>query len=212
MIVALLALFVALSGVGMAANGGNFILGHSNSASLNTSLSAPVAGGRALQVTNNNTSNAASTALGLTVATGHAPFTVNSGVKVTNLNADTLDGLDSSAFAAAVLHWTNLTLKNGWIGNCFGGGTPQVAKSSEGIVYFRGTICTPGTNSNAFALPAGFIPSESQWLTADECNAYTGRLSIPKTGEVSVEGDPNTTFAGSAACFTSLAGVEFALP
>ena len=97
MIVALVALFVALSGVGVAANGGSFILGHSNSATLNTVLSAPVAGGKALQVTNNNTSNAASTALGLNVAAGHAPFTVNSGVKVANLNADTLDGVDSSA-------------------------------------------------------------------------------------------------------------------
>ena len=98
MIVALVALFVALSGVGVAANGGSFILGHSNSATLNTVLSAPVAGGKALQVTNNNTSNAASTALGLNVAAGHAPFTVNSGVKVANLNADTLDGIDSSGF------------------------------------------------------------------------------------------------------------------
>jgi hypothetical protein len=102
MIVALVALFVALSGVGMAANGGNFILGHSNSAKLHTVLSAPVAGGTALQVNNSNTSNAASTALGLNVAAGHSPFTVNSGVKVANLNADTLDGIDSSAFQQRV--------------------------------------------------------------------------------------------------------------
>jgi hypothetical protein len=102
MIVALVALFVALSGVGVAANGGNVILGHSNAATLNTSLSAPVAGGKALQVTNNNTSNAASTALGLNVAAGHAPFTVNSAVKVANLNADSLDGFDSTALQRRV--------------------------------------------------------------------------------------------------------------
>jgi hypothetical protein len=59
MIVALAALFVALSGVGVAATGGNFILGQPNSATTNTSLSAPVAGGKALQLTNNDTSNAA---------------------------------------------------------------------------------------------------------------------------------------------------------
>ena len=102
MIVALVALFVALSGVGVAATGGNFILGHPNTASKSTLLSAPVVGGKALQVTNTNTSNAASTALGLNVAAGHAPFTVNSGVKVANLNADMLDGSDSSAFQARV--------------------------------------------------------------------------------------------------------------
>lgn len=98
MIVALVALFTALSGVGVAANGGNFILGHSNSATLSTSLTAPVAGGKALQLTNTNTSNPASTALGLNVAPNHAPFAVNSAVKVANLNADTLDGIDSSGF------------------------------------------------------------------------------------------------------------------
>ena len=98
MIVALAALFVALSGVGVAATGGNFILGQSNTATTNTSLSAPVAGGKALQLTNNDTSNAASTALGLNVASGHAPFTVNTGVKVNGLNTDKLDGFDSASF------------------------------------------------------------------------------------------------------------------
>jgi hypothetical protein len=47
--------------------------------------------------------NAANTgggpALGLTVNSGKSPFTVNSSTKVTNLNADRLDGLDSSGFA-----------------------------------------------------------------------------------------------------------------
>jgi hypothetical protein len=37
-------------------------------------------------------------ALGLSVGAGKAPFTTNSAVKVANLNADQLDGYDSSAF------------------------------------------------------------------------------------------------------------------
>jgi len=96
--IATVALFVALGGAGMAATGGTFILGHSNSATANTSLSAPVAGGKTLQLTNSDTSNPGSTALGLTVGSNHAPFTVNSGVKVANLNADKLDGIDSTGF------------------------------------------------------------------------------------------------------------------
>jgi hypothetical protein len=96
MIVALLALFVALGGAGMAATGGSFILGNVNSATSSTALSAPI-GGRALQVSNTSTS-AGATALGLNVASGHAPFTVNSGVKVVNLNAAKLDGIDSTGF------------------------------------------------------------------------------------------------------------------
>jgi hypothetical protein len=96
MIVACLSLFVALSGVTYAATGGNFILGNPNSAISQTALSAPIAG-KALQVTNTST-GAGATALGLTVASGKAPFTVNSGMKVANLNADKIDGLDSTNY------------------------------------------------------------------------------------------------------------------
>jgi hypothetical protein len=97
--------FIVLGGTTYAATGGNFILGKSNSASSTTSLTAPVAG-KGLQVTNTST-GAGATALGMNVASGHAPFTVNSGAKVANLNADKLDGLDSTAFlpSANVKSW-----------------------------------------------------------------------------------------------------------
>jgi hypothetical protein len=86
--------FIVLGGISYAATGGNFILGKSNSASSKTSLAAPIAD-KALAVTNNST-KAGATALGLNVASGHPPFKVNSGAKVTNLNADELDGQDVS--------------------------------------------------------------------------------------------------------------------
>ncbi len=98
MMVALASLFVALSGVGVAATGGSFILGQSNAATTNTALSAPIAGGKTLSLTNADTTNVASAALGLTVASGHAPLTVSSTGKVKNLNADLLDGIDSAGF------------------------------------------------------------------------------------------------------------------
>src|SRR5204863_4972279 len=97
-VVSLVALFVALGGTTYAATGGNFLLGKSNAADATTSLSAsPAFAGKALQVTNTGT-GAGATALGLNVASGHAPFTVNSGTKVANLNADKLDGIDSTGF------------------------------------------------------------------------------------------------------------------
>ena len=96
----LAALFVALGGTTYAATGGNFILGQSNSASSTTSLTRTGANaGKGLQVTNAST-GAGATALGLNVAAGHPPFTVNSGAKVANLNADTLDGLTSTSFVS----------------------------------------------------------------------------------------------------------------
>jgi len=98
MVVALASLFIALGGVAVAATGGTFILGQSNAAGSSTGLSAPVVGGKTLQLTNADTTNASSAALGLTVASGHAPMTVSSAGKVKNLNADQLDGIDSTGF------------------------------------------------------------------------------------------------------------------
>ncbi len=97
-VVAYIALFIALGGTTYAATGQPFTLGQSNTANAPTSLTAsPSFAGKALQVTNTNT-GAGATALGLNVASGHAPFTVNSPTKVANLNADQLDGLDSTSF------------------------------------------------------------------------------------------------------------------
>jgi hypothetical protein len=93
-VVAYLALFVALGGTTYAATGGNFILGQSNTAGSTTALSSGTTG-PALKVTSTNNGTGA-TALGLNVATGHPPFTVNSGTKVAKLNADKLDGKDAT--------------------------------------------------------------------------------------------------------------------
>jgi hypothetical protein len=116
MAVALLALFVALSGVGIAATGGNFILGTPNTATSPTELSASgAASTSALKLTNTNTASG-STALELNVPTGKAPMKVNSKTKVTNLNADLVDGLESTAFVRrGVAHSVNVnpTLASG---------------------------------------------------------------------------------------------------
>jgi hypothetical protein len=96
MIVALLGVFLGLGGVGMAATGGNFILGQSNNAGAKTALTAGVSD-RALAITNLNTSSSA-TALGLNVAATRPPLIVNSSTKVASLNADKVDGKDSTAF------------------------------------------------------------------------------------------------------------------
>jgi hypothetical protein len=52
-----------------------------------------------VRVTNPNTGTN-DTALDLRVQAGEAPMTVNSAKKVTNLNADTVDGLDSTQLAS----------------------------------------------------------------------------------------------------------------
>jgi hypothetical protein len=137
-----------------------------------------------------------------TVSGHHAP----SG-KHANIIAGSINGQDVQH-----LVFQPLTLKNGWTGNCSGGGLPAIAKSVEGIVYFRGAICeTPGSSNPAFTVPAGFAPSKTEFLAVDELSGYTGRIVINTNGNVVVEPDPdhpNTSFSG----FTSLAGTSYTLP
>ncbi len=79
--IALVALFLSLSGTAYAATGGNFLLGKANKASAVTSLS-----------------NKKGTALSLSSSSSAPPLTVSNGVQVPNLNASELDGEPSSAF------------------------------------------------------------------------------------------------------------------
>ena len=94
MIVAMGALVVGLCTTGYAATGGNFILGKSNTADKTTKLTSTTPTGAAVAVTNSGPGRAAS----FTVNPGVPPFSVNSNIKVGKLNADLLDGLDSSDF------------------------------------------------------------------------------------------------------------------
>jgi hypothetical protein len=83
----------ALGGSGV---GAIFNLGRSNSVNAITTLTGKSTS-RMLQITNSGTGSA----LQLTTKTNVAPMRVNSSVKVTNLNADKLDGVDSTGFVRA---------------------------------------------------------------------------------------------------------------
>ncbi|MEU0815205.1 hypothetical protein [Streptomyces mirabilis] len=94
-IVAYLALFVAGTGTAAAATGGTFVLGRSNAATTVTSLS-----------------NSNGTALSLSSKTGTPPLAVSSSTKVTRLNSDSLDGLDSSSFQRKTIGSCTTALKS----------------------------------------------------------------------------------------------------
>jgi hypothetical protein len=131
MVVALLALFLA-GGAGYAATGGSFILGQANTATSPSSLTAPI-NDRALKLTNMNTGTGAS-ALGLNVAPGHAPFLVQStSGKVLNLNADKLDGLDSSAFLRTTGKAADANLLDGMDSAAFRNPATALAMTSDTI-------------------------------------------------------------------------------
>ena len=91
-----LALVFGVATTALGANGQSFILGKlNNAATAVTGLVGNVDGGASLRVTNPNTGTN-DTALDLRVQAGEAPMRVNSDAKVANLNADKLDGLDST--------------------------------------------------------------------------------------------------------------------
>jgi hypothetical protein len=90
----IVALTVGVAGAAFGANGANFLLGKTNTANAITNLVGSVAG-PSLQIDNNST-DAAATALDLQVEAGKAPMKVNSDTQVANLNSDKVDGLSAS--------------------------------------------------------------------------------------------------------------------
>ena len=92
----------ALAGTGV---GARLDLGKVNTVNAITKLVGSVAG-PSLTIDNNST-NASATALDLQVEPGKAPMKVNSATQVANLNADKIDGQDSSAFMPASKYHVN---------------------------------------------------------------------------------------------------------
>src|SRR5215216_7558865 len=121
----MLALVVGMASTAFGANADNFILGSlNNTASAINKLTGTVGGGPALQVSNPSTATG-STALDLQVATGKAPMKVNRTTKVTNLNADKVDGKDAPLWA--------VINANGTIARSFG------VTSIQKVAGFAGT-------------------------------------------------------------------------
>jgi hypothetical protein len=233
LIVALLSLFVALGGVGVAATGGNFILGQSNTATSTSSLSASVGGAKALQLSNTNTA-AGSTALGLNVAPGHAPLSVNSGAKVTNLNADQLDnhdstyflpktakaadadkldGIDSTGFARAKkLTWTPAPLLSNqfttWVNYGPGWSTAAYTKDPSGIVHLKGLVtCVPNDFTGCAAIDEIFtLPAG--YRPAE--NSVFATLSNNMIGRITIASDGQVIAEiGQPQEWISLEGITF---
>ena len=108
----ILALVFGVATTALGATGGNFILGKANVAGAVSKLTAGISG-PALQLVNSG----AGTALDLRVGSSTtapadktvAPMKVDSQARVANLNADRLDGKDSTAFLPAEIYKVSAT-------------------------------------------------------------------------------------------------------
>jgi hypothetical protein len=176
LVISLLALFVALGGAGMAATGGNFILGQSNTAGSKTSLSSGIPN-PSLDLYNTNTT-APSTPLRLNAATSRPPMIVNSKVRVDNLNADSLDGVDSGGFLKkklpltltgsvpgdGVVHATNNDGSGmGIRGSAPNGGIGVYGEGSNWSGYFAGHVFMSGNLSCSGCVTAGDLAADGGW-------------------------------------------------
>src|ERR1700681_3585303 len=83
--------------------------------------------------------------------------------------------LSAGASANAGLHYTTLTLINGWTGGPFSTRVPAIAKDSGGTVHLEGAMATLGTNPAPFTLATGFRPSKAVYVAVDLCDATNGR-------------------------------------
>jgi hypothetical protein len=111
----------AFAGTGI---GGVFNLGSTNTVNGSTVLQGSTRGHQ-LSVVNNATTGSGTTGIGIHTAPNEPPLAVNSQTKVTNLDADLLDGLTSTAFVA-------------------GGGRIVSARVAEAV---------PGANAVVLAVP-----------------------------------------------------------
>lgn len=173
--ISLVALFVALGGTTYAATGGTFVLGQANTANTQSSLTAQVAGGKALQLTN-TTTTAGSTALGLNVASGKPPLATNSSTQVANLNASKLGGKS----LAQVLATTRATvlLDRNFQGNQLPMTASFTSRGGTLLVFATGSGYSPTANApvSAFLLldetPGGADQLGSLITYTNEANSH----------------------------------------
>ncbi len=132
----MLALVVGVASAAFGANGDAWRLGRANVATAITSLGGSLGvEGPMLRLTNNNP-DPNDTALDLQVQTGEAPMRVNSTTKVSNLNADKLDGLDYTWFMRGRIYKTESVTT---VGQQLGDGTYRtVAWCDEGDFLISG--------------------------------------------------------------------------
>ena len=131
-----------------------------------------------------------------TVNAGRAPMAVNSTVKVSKLNVDLLDGLDSTAFAQSISEGWHYVgdpgkppFQNGW-GNFNGPGEPhnQVTNQhaafrvdSLGVIHLGGLVAGGTIGQTIFTLPTSYCPLFTKVFPAISNNAFA-RVTVNRYG------------------------------
>jgi hypothetical protein len=162
----MLALVVGVTSAAFGSNGDPWILGQNNTATLITKLGGSLGVDGAMVQLKNNNADANDTALDLQVQTGEAPMTVNSNTRVDSLNADLLDGRDSTSFVASNIYKTEDPISAGIL---LGDGTRAISKAC-----LPGDVLLSGGPANING--SGTILLES-FPTPGSTNSWTARIA-----------------------------------
>jgi hypothetical protein len=111
----------------------------------------------------------------------------------------------ANASNPATCHFQPLTLLNGWQSeqNAYNTGDPSYCVAADGMVYLSGSLAQPSGGSQEFAvLPPGARPASISYLSVYTFDGAVGVVRIGSDGAMSA-------YNGSAAQFTSLAGISF---
>ena len=187
LLISLLALFIALSGTTYAGTARSLLLGVKNHAKAQTSLSASIPRS-AFQVTNTS-KRAGAGAIGLKVAPGHSPLVVSRGAgKAINLNADSLDGKNSTAFLSATGKAADADKLDGKDSTAFYAAGSKVADSN----------LLDGKNSTAFLSTTGKAANADKLDGLDSTDFLRNLVPLALTGSTSSDGVISGTNTGNA--------------
>ena len=174
-----LALVFGVATTAIGATGGTFILGKANGATTVSKLTASIAG-PALTLVNQST-NAAATALNISVASGKPPLKVNAEAgTATNLSADELDGKDATDFMTY-----NSTLKSGQtLVGVWGAATPGTTTNAEyasATIDFRPKLAAdiPRANTHYVTSTTSECPGEGQAAAGHLCVYVEHNHNLP---------------------------------
>jgi hypothetical protein len=184
-------LVLAANSAVYAATGGKFILGQTNKAGKQTVLKRTKAG----------------PALGLTTkSSATAPFTTNGTGRVANLNADKVDGFDSSSMLNSTLSFTK-SISLGAPGTSFGLTTSTVPAGTylvTGSAWVYGP--TTGAGFECSIQGSGSSTARWSWVNGNSDGFYTPNmvgqitLNAAQTAVFECHGGPSfawNTFSGS---------------
>jgi hypothetical protein len=112
-----------------------------------------------------------------------------------------------TAPSTAPLVWHQLKLLNGWVSAAsFGTGSPEYARSAEGVVYFAGSLKNGNTNLAAFVMPVGTRPGFYDCFAVYSNDSSgvqgVGAFHIYANGKAYLQGP-------TAASFSSLSGLNY---